>query len=853
MGVPGGIRSRINLTVDRCNAYNDSMTKRVSRTSPPERSAARPRQRRAFQRPSLKKRIKTVLALGFLGIEIVVALLFVAFLSFFSRFSSDLPNLEAITDIKGPVATSIWSQDGVCLGKMEVENRQPIPLDKMPKSVIDATIAIEDHRFYEHQGVDLQGIVRAAWVNLRGGRTSQGASTLTQQLVRNMPQLDISRDKSVTRKAKEILTAVRLEQFYTKKEILQLYLNNVYYGAGSYGIQAASETYFGKSAYKLDLSEAALLAGLPQRPSRYTPFEHKKAALTRRDEVLDAMQRWGNITPDQCAAAKEEKPRLMPPPKRREYDFKAPYFVHYVLRELVKKYGIDFVESGIRIDTTLDYRMQQAAEEALNNGIARFSYVGANQGALISLDQSTGYIRAMVGGRDFNKSQYNIVTQGRRQPGSTFKLFDYATAFDTDAYTLRDGFVDRPIPYPGDPDHVVTNEYGETSGKWTSIKDAIRLSKNTIAIQVAHEIGIKSIIEYAHRMGVTSELAPYLPTAIGASAIHPIDLCTAYSIVPNHGSRYLPMAVVRITTADGEDVDPASFVPQEQEDILKPSTVAQLDEAFLAVCNSGTGVPAKGTTANGIIENAHGKTGTTDEFRDVWFAGYTPELTTVVWVGSVSKDKHGRPVYNSMHGATGGHTCGSIWHDFMLQAIPIQRKFQEANPGLSDVQPAVAANATASPKKATRRKRVIPVTPVKTTPEETPNPDNIDPNAPLPDPRKDGAVPVPNTAPLPDSTGAAPPPEPGRTLTPESTAGTHPNRHPTTEKSANDGGLRSSPPSSAGPSHSEEDDMVTVKVCGDTGDLVNGNWCPTYSVIRVSRSKLAHMHKCRLHRPPPGE
>jgi penicillin-binding protein 1A len=210
------------------------MTKRVSRTLQPERSAVRPRQRKALQRPSFKKRIKTLLALAFLAVEIVVALLFVAFLSFFNRFSADLPNLESITDIKGPVATSIWSQDGICLGTMEVENRQPIPLDKMPKSLLDATIAIEDHRFYEHQGVDLQGIARAAWVNLRGGKTSQGASTLTQQLVRNTPQLGVSHEKNISRKAKEILTAIRLEQFYTKKEILQLYLNNVYYGAGSY-------------------------------------------------------------------------------------------------------------------------------------------------------------------------------------------------------------------------------------------------------------------------------------------------------------------------------------------------------------------------------------------------------------------------------------------------------------------------------------------------------------------------------------------------------------------------------------------------------------------------------------------
>lgn len=814
------------------------MTKRVSRSSEPPRAPARNRPRRQAQRASFKKRIKTLLALGFLTVEIAVALLFVAFLTFFHRFSADLPNLESITDIKGPTATTIWSQDGIKLGSLDVENRQPIPLDKMPKSLLDATIAIEDHRFYEHQGVDLQGIARAAWVNLRGGSTRQGASTLTQQLVRNVSTLGVSRERNVSRKAKEILTAVRLEQFYSKKEILQLYLNNVYYGAGSYGIQAASETYFGKSAYKLDLAECALLAGLPQRPRSFTPFEHRKEALKRRDEVLDAMLRWGYITPEQCSAAKDAKPRIMPQAKRKDYEFKAPYFTRYVLRELVKKYGLDFVESGIRIDTTLDWRMQQAAESALEAGIERNRGVGANQGALISLDEANGYIRAMVGGRDFNKSQYNITTQGRRQPGSTFKIFDYAAAFDTDTFTLRDGFVDKAIPYPGDPEHrVVTNEYGETSGKWMNFKDAIRLSKNTIAIQVAQQIGMSTINEYAHKMGVTTELSPYLPTAIGATAVHPIDLCSAYSIIPCHGSRYLPMAVVRITNVDGEAVDPANFVPQVQEAILKPTTVSQLDEAFLAVCATGTGVPARGTQQTGVVENAHGKTGTTDEFRDVWFAGYTPELTSVVWVGSVSKDKAGRPVYNSMHGATGGHTCGQIWHDYMVKAVPLQRQFQTEHPDLSDQTVVSAIEPTRLPAKRVRK--VVPALP--SAPERTVDPQEQttpDPTAPPPV--------VPGTAePKPGEPGGVPDPAPvGRT----NGASAAP------PVAAPGNGLRSNPPvTPASNLRPGDEELVTVKVCGETGDLVNGNWCPEYLLKKVTRAVAVHMHRCRVHHAPPGE
>jgi len=821
------------------------MTKRVSRSADAARETAAQRPRRSLQRASFKKRIKTLFALAFLAIEIPVALLFVAFLSFFHRFSADLPNLESITDIKGPTATTVWSQDGVKLGSLDVENRQPIPLDKMPKALLNATIAIEDHRFYEHQGVDLPGIVRAAWVNLRGGSTRQGASTLTQQLVRAMTSLGISREKSVSRKAKEILTAVRLEQFYTKKEILQLYLNNVYYGAGSYGIQAASETYFGKSAYKLDLAECALLAGLPQRPRSFTPFEHRKDALKRRDEVLDAMERWNYITADECAAAKDEPPKIMPQQKRRDYDFKAPYFTRYVLRELVKKYGVDFVESGIRIDTTLDMRLQRAAEKALEEGLQRNRRVGANQGALISLDEANGYIRAMVGGRDFHRDQYNIVTQGRRPPGSTFKIFDYAAAFDTDQFSLKDGFVDRPIPYPGDPEHrVVRNEYGETSGKWMNFKDAIRLSKNTIAIQVAQVVGMSTINEYAHKMGVTSELSPYLPTAIGATAIHAIDLCSAYSLIANHGSRCFPMAVIRITTADGEDVDPASFLPQVQEPApLKQSTVSQLDEAFLAVCASGTGVPARGTEQTGIIENAHGKTGTTDEFRDVWFAGYTPELTTVVWVGSVARDKSGHPVYNSMHGATGGHTCGQIWHDYMVEAVPIQRLFQAANPDISNSSMGTTPTPPSIPAK--RRRRVVPTTLRPPTPgldsdlqdQESPDPTTNLPGQPGGGdtrPVEPGAIPDTGASVRSNGATRAAPPSTGlRSSQPASTP--------------------ASPQLSSQTSRPPDEELISVKVCAESGDLVNGNWCPEYILKRVTRSAAQHMRRCRLHHAPPGE
>src|SRR5579871_103666 len=757
------------------------MTNQAKRAAAVGRPVSRPRPRRITTPSSLKKRLKTAFALVFLLVETVIAIGFVAFFAFFQRFSVELPNIEALTqEGKPPVATEIYSQDGELLGSIKVENREPVTLDEIPTNVKNATISIEDHRFYEHPGVDIQGIVRAAWVNMRGNSTRQGASTLTQQLVRNLNQLGVSREKNVSRKAKEILTAMRMEQFYSKQEILQLYLNNVYYGAGAYGIQAASKTYFGKPADQLDLAESALLAGLPQRPSYYTPFEHIKTALKRQSEVLDAMQRWGHINADQCAAAKNEKLKLKPPPKHKDLDFEAPYFVRYVLRDLIKQYGVDFVYSGIKIQTTLNWKMQQAAEKALKEGLNEHAEQGANQGAMVCLDPQTGYIRAMVGGRDFHDAQYNAVTQGKRQPGSTFKIFDYTALFDTGTKTLEDGYVDKPIPYPNDPEHRVVENYGGgTSGKWMSIKTGIQFSKNTIAVQAAQEVGIKKVIEYAHNMGITSELAPYLPTALGASAVHPLDLCSAYSLFANGGTRYLPMGVIRIKLANGDDFETQKFLPKTADFTLRSETVRQIDEGLQAVVQAGTGTAARGNESNGIIENARGKTGTTNDNRDAWFAGYTPELTTVLWVASV-KYKNGHPVYREMPGATGGEVCAPIWHNFMIQAIPEQKKFlaiYHPEPSLEPSQTPEQKPAPKPKKSATTKK---PSTPANT--ELPPDVDTQDPNAP-------GAA-------HPDTNEEPTPANPGTPLTPDTPAAP-PERHnppPNTDGTHNNGAARTTPP-----------------------------------------------------------
>jgi penicillin-binding protein 1A len=860
------------------------MIKNVTRAAVPARSNARARTRRVATPTSLNKRVKTTFAVLLLLVETAVALVLVCALAVFWNFSAELSSFESIiSDSHEPVSTKIWSEDGVLLGKLDMENRQPITLEELGKArVIDATVAIEDHRFYEHPGVDVVGIARAALANLRGSTVRQGASTLTQQLVRQPgigTQFGLNNERRFSRKVREGLVALRVEQLYSKPEILQLYLNNVYYGAGAYGVQAAAKTYFHKSASQLTLSQAALVAGLPQSPSELSPFRHRKAAIRRRDEVLDAMLEYGKITKIQHDDAKHETVTLAKPPKRNQMGFKAPYFTTYVLHELTKNYASDMVYSGLSIRTTLNWRIQQAAEHALRHGLANASGFGANQGAIVCLDPQSGYIRAMVGGRDFHASQYNAATQGRRQPGSTFKVFDYTAAFDTGLCGLDDAFIDRPIPYPNDPKHLVQNYGGGYSYKGITCRTAIMFSKNTIAVQVAQKVGIKTVIDYAYKMGISTPLAPYLPTALGASAVRPIDLCSAYSIFASKGVRYHPMAVTRVTDADGNVLDASRYAPQKEVDILKPETINQIDEALQGVVTSGTGTLARGDESTGIVEAARGKTGTTNDNRDAWFAGYTPNLTTVVWLASVHK-RGKRLVYSEMPGATGGHQAAPIWHDFMIQAVPIQHKYNALAQRWNLPAPRTVAT-TIEPEKPKRRKATTPKpeTPANdTTLTSAPDPGEDPPTASDPgDTAPETQDPETETDPAPivpspsgTTTRSAPAALPSRpTVAPPTVSAPHVSvpAYPSTERRPGSASVFRTAPPSTGRIRATQppvrvappqarvappEALIAVSVCGDSGDIANP-YCDTYKTVHVSASQAARMRRCRLHRAPPGE
>ncbi len=599
---------------------------------------------------------------------------------------------------------------------------------------------------------------------------------------------------------------------------------------------------------------------MPQRPSELSAFHHRQAAIRRRDEVLDAMLEYGKITQVEHDRAKGEPVVLAAAPQRKYFDFKAPYFTTYVLHELTKNYASDMVYSGLSIHTTLNYKMQQAAEQALRNGLANASGLGANQGAIVCLDPQTGYIRAMVGGRDWHASQYNAVTQGKRQPGSTFKLFDYTAAFDTGAATLDTAFVDKPIPYPNDPSHLVKNYSNGDEGGYSyspiSCRSAIERSKNTIAVQVAQKVGIRTVIEYAHRMGITSTLAPYLPTALGASAVKPLDLCSAYGLFAAKGARYHPMAIIRVTDADGNALDSGRYGPEREEAFLKSDTLRQIDDALQGVVTEGTGTHARGDESIGIVDGARGKTGTTSDNRDAWFAGYTPELATVVWLASVHK-RGKRLVYAEMPGATGGHQCAPIWHDFMIAAGPIQKRYNTIVQHIDVPAPKTAA-VSVEPQKPRRRRPADakPVTAAATDPGTAAGDGATLPSAPEPaDPSAESTVdpnPDGGSLPAPDTGGAA------THLAPPTVAGDSQTADPIVEHNPR---AAVAPRAPSPPAHrvrqpsarsAQPENLVSITVCGDSGDLANP-YCDTYKTIRVTTAQAARMHRCRLHRAPPGE
>lgn len=686
-------------------------------------------------------------------------------------WSSNLPYIGSLREYRPPVVTEVLSQEGEVIGSFWDEKRFVVPVEELPEHLVHAFVAAEDARFYEHEGLDLLGIIRAFMKNIKAGRIEQGGSTITQQVTRSLLLRNTKR--TYRRKAREAILSMQIEKNFSKDRILFLYLNQIYLGAGAYGVEAAARTYFGKSAKHLDLAESAMLAGLPQAPSRYSPLRHFELAKTRQKYVLGRMRENGYITDEEMETALHEHLDIQ---EDRENPFrKAPYFTEQVRKYMLKKFGRDLLyRGGLKIFTTVNLAMQRAARKAVEKGLMEldhregyrgplrhlseeevpvflkeeemkiegnpvapgdvieavvekvddrgkavelraggtlcllpfsemkwarkpdpkkayyavkvkkpsqvlkpgdvvrvrikekgmepFSWIVSLsqepvvQGALLCMDPATGKVRVMIGGRDFDTSQFNRAIQSRRQPGSAFKPLIYAAALDkgmSPATVLIDapyiGIKEGPEEEDWKPKNYKEKFFGPTL-----FRTALAKSRNVITVKILKKIGVYYAIQYAKRMGIESKLSPDLSLALGSSGVSLMELTRAYSVFANGGMLVRPIFIERVVDRSGQVLE--EHEPQVNQ-VISPETAYIMTDLLKAVIQEGTGWRIKA-----LKRPAAGKTGTTNDLRDAWFMGYTPELVTGVWVGYDDRSSMGK-------GETGSRAASPIWLYFMSSVL----------------------------------------------------------------------------------------------------------------------------------------------------------------------------------------
>src|SRR3954451_1553641 len=564
----------------------------------------------------------------------------------------------------GPANSFVYAANGSLLGSIPAEkNRQPVALAQMSPWMPKATVAIEDRRFYKHGGVDYKGIVRAAVKDLRAGKVVQGGSTITQQLVRN---LYISRQRTFKRKVKEACLAIKLARSRSKDWILGSYMNAVYYGNHAYGIEAAAQTYFSRRASTLTLDQSALLAGLPQAASVFGPIHRPLDALDRRDEVLRAMLENGALTRSQYASALADRD-LHLVPGRLYTRIREPYFFSYVRDQLIAEYGANTVRTGgLKVYTTIDARLQAAARKAITGTLYSRDDPAS---ALVSIDPSSGEIKAMTAVTPGNKeNQFNLVAQAKRQAGSTFKTFVLTAAVDQGINPESTYYVSGPFHYQPDPYSPAwdVSTYDHSYLGSTSIVNATLHSDNTVYAQLTLDVGPEKVAEMAHKLGVRSPLTTkegaYVPSlGLGSIPVSPLDLASAYATLAAGGIYSKPMAIRKVVLGSGkEDID-AGWGEPERKRVVSAGVAYTVTQILEHNVQYGTGTGAY------FGRPAAGKTGTTDNYADAWFCGYTPNLEATVWIGYPRGEI---PMLN-VHGiAVSGPTFpATIWKSFMLAAV----------------------------------------------------------------------------------------------------------------------------------------------------------------------------------------
>ncbi|HET7808917.1 MAG TPA: transglycosylase domain-containing protein [Gaiellaceae bacterium] len=576
-----------------------------------------------------------------------------------AKFRSDC-TLKDLKPVQIGQNSFVYAADGALLGSIPAErNREPVQLWRVSPWMRKATVAIEDHRYYEHGGVDYEGIARAAWKDLSAGHVVQGGSTITQQLVRN---LYISKERTLSRKIKEACLAIKLSRARSKDWILGQYMNQVYYGNHAYGIEAAAQTYFSKRARFLTLSQAALLAGLPQAPSVYDPLHRPSAALARRDQVLRAMRDYGDITQAQYATAVAQR-NLLLRPGRLYTRIREPYFFSYVRDQLIEEYGANTVRTGgLRVYTTINPRLQVAARKAIRDTLYLRNDPAA---AVVSINPANGAIRAMTAvtpGRYGN--QFNLVAQARRQPGSTFKTFVLTAAVNEGMNPDTTYYTSAPFHYQPDPYTPAwdVQTYDHSYSGSISVHSATLASDNTVYAQLTLDVTPEKVAEMAHKLGVQSHLDVVPAMGLGADAISPLEEASAYATLAAGGVYSKPMAIRRVVLANGKEDTDAGWGQPQRSRVISDGVAYEVTKILEDNVREGTGVGAA------LYDRvAAGKTGTTDNHADAWFSGYVPQLETTVWVGY----PQGEIPMENVHGiaVAGGTFPATIWKLFMEKAL----------------------------------------------------------------------------------------------------------------------------------------------------------------------------------------
>ncbi len=564
----------------------------------------------------------------------------------------NIPSIQTLSEYKPAATTLFFDADKKPIGRTYSENRILFNLQDAPKLLAKAFIAAEDARFLQHQGVDGWSILRALIHNIKVGSRGQGGSTITQQVARS---LLLSPEKTYIRKIKEAILAYRIDKVLSKNDILHVYLNQIYLGEGSYGVGAAAMTYFGKPVNALNLAEVSILAGLPQAPSRYSPFKHFKRAKKRQAYVLNRMAEDGYITPTAARKAYLQPlfwPAQSPPPPT------ASYFVQHVKNYILKKYGSDMLnKGGLRVHTTMNSSLQLAAAKAVRHGLAQWGIRqeitenGHPQAALVCVEVKTGKVLALTGGAQFASSQFNRATQAKRQPGSAFKPIVYAAALEQ-GYTPNTMIEDEPISFKDasgtwEPKNFSNKFYGPTT-----LRNGLVYSRNIVTIKLLKEIGIPATIRLARKMGIRSPLSPDLALALGSSGVSLLELTSSYTVFANGGKYQEPIFITKILDRYGKILEKNKPNPKQ---VLDESVAYQMSYIMKGVIEGGTGKNARG------LPHAAGKTGTTDKNMDAWFIGFTPSLATGVWMGHDRQKSLGRI-------ETGGRAAAPLWLAFMKQA-----------------------------------------------------------------------------------------------------------------------------------------------------------------------------------------